>query len=100
VFEGETQREAMNFVSPGTEVDTECIEYGAASIKSAYDEALCIPEEVEAGLRRKGYRVPVIYPVPVTIKYLETLVDLRLTQSKRTYMQPPDKERNIWERLE
>jgi len=230
-FEEETQREAINFVSPGTEVDTECIEYGAASIECAYDETLCIPGilrvcekaekegydgvfiscmgdpgvsaarellsipvvgpartsmlfaadlshrfsivtvlenvivmleelalgvglkeklasvrsveipvlaledrkkllqalvseslkaieedgahsiilgctgmigvtgEVEKGLRQKGHRVPVIYPVPVTIKYLEALVNLRLTQSKKTYMPPPDKERNIWERL-
>lgn len=231
-FEEETQGEALQFVSPGTDVDTECIEFGTASIESAYDEALCVPgilkvcekaqndgydgvfiscmgdpgvsaareqldipvvgparasmlfaadlshkfsivtvlknvivlleelvagvglerklasvrsveipvlaledkekvakaivseslkaieedgahsiifgctgmigvsEQVERGLLDKGYEVPVIYPVPVAIKYLETLIALKLTQSKETYMPPPEKQRNIWDRLQ
>jgi allantoin racemase len=231
-FEEETQREALQFVSPGTDVNTECIEFGTASIESAYDEALCVPgilkvceksqedgydgvfiscmgdpgvtaarerldipvvgparasmliasdlshkfsvvtvlenvivmleeiaagaglkdklasvrsvdipvlalddrkklvsalvseslkaieedgahsiifgctgmigvsEDVERGLLNKGYKVPVVYPVPVAIKYLELLIGLKLTQSKKTYIPPPDKQRNIWERLQ
>lgn len=55
--------------------------------------------ELAAGLRERGYRVPVIYPVAVAVRYLETLVTLGLTQSKATYPVPPEKERNIWERL-
>jgi len=54
---------------------------------------------LQDALKKKGYEVPVIYPVAIAVKYLETLILLKLKQSKRTYMPPPDKERNVWERL-
>ena len=59
-----------------------------------------VDKQLQEALREKGYDVPVISPVPVSIKYLETLISLKLTQSSKTYMKPPEKERNIWERLE
>jgi allantoin racemase len=47
---------------------------------------------LEQGLQRRGYTgVPVIDPVPATIKIAEALVDLRLSHSKRTYPNPPAK---------
>ena len=47
---------------------------------------------VQEGLVRRGYAgVPVIDPVPAAIKLAEALVDLGLSQSKRTYQSPPPK---------
>lgn len=49
-------------------------------------------QAVEQGLKELGYDgVPVIDPVPAAIKVAEALVDLGLTQSKRTYAAPPVK---------
>lgn len=232
LFEKETREEVIEYASPGTEIDTERIEYGPESIESAYDEALCAPgtirlaekaqsegydgifiscmgdpaldairekvdipvvgparttmlyaadlahsfsvvtildnvivliedlarklglseklvsvrsvnipvleltdkgrlinslidESVTAierdkahsiilgctgmmgaadalrnSLLQKGYNVPVLDPVPIAIRHLESLISLRLSQSKKTYMSVGEKERNIWKRLE
>jgi len=49
-------------------------------------------QEVQQGLARRGYGgVPVIDPMPATIKLAEALVDLGLSHSKRTYATPPTK---------
>jgi len=69
-----------------------CIILGCTGMLGV-DQALC------EGLSKKGYNVPVIYPVPVSIRYLEMLISLRLTHSKKTYMYPSNKERNIWDVL-
>ena len=46
-----------------------------------------------AGLERQGISdVPVIDPTVLAVKMAETLVDLRLSHSKRTYPFPPHKE--------
>lgn len=58
-----------------------------------------VADELSAELFRRGYRIPLIYPVSAALKYLETLVNLKLTQSKKTYQIPSNKERNLWERL-
>ena len=58
-----------------------------------------VDQALREGLSKKGYNVPVIYPVPVSIRYLEMLISLGLTHSKKTYMYPPNKERNIWDVL-
>jgi allantoin racemase len=60
---------------------------------------LGVADYLSKSLAQRGYKVPVIYPVAVSIKYLETLILLNLAQSKKTYMQPPVKERNILDRL-
>jgi len=231
LFEEETEKEVQQFLSPGTEIDVECIPYGSASIESAYDEVACAPGIVhlaekaqkqgfdgvfidcmgdpaltaarerleipvvgpgrtsmlfaadlshrfsvvtvlesvvvllenlanEAGIGKKlasirwvnipvlelndrdklmkalieeserallddrahalilgctgmmgvadelskelfkrNYRVPLIYPVSTALKYLETLVNLKLTHSKKTYQFPSNKERNLWKQL-
>jgi allantoin racemase len=53
---------------------------------------LGVSDSLSSFLKEKGYDIPVIYPVAVAIKYLETLVSLGLKQSKKSYMQPPQKE--------
>jgi len=58
-----------------------------------------VADNLSETLRKKGYEVPVICPVAVAVKYLEMLIALNLKQSKKTYMPPPDKERNILGRL-
>ena len=60
---------------------------------------LGVDQALREGLSKKGYNVPVIYPVPVSIRYLEMLISLGLTHSKKTYMYPSNKERNIWDIL-
>ena len=48
--------------------------------------------EVKSGLSKVGYEVPVIDPARIALKMAEALVDAKLTHSKRTYHQPPEKE--------
>ena len=48
--------------------------------------------QVKSGLSKVGYEVPVIDPASIALKMAEALVDAKLTHSKRTYPQPPDKE--------
>ena len=48
--------------------------------------------QVKSGLSKAGYEVPVIDPASIALKMAEALVDARLTHSKRTYPQPPEKE--------
>ena len=58
-----------------------------------------VADALKDSLLRKGYNVPVLDPVPIAIRYLETLISLKLSQSKKTYMPVVVKERNIWKRL-
>jgi len=54
-----------------------------------------IEESVQGRLRDAGYRVPVIYGLPLGLYYLETLVRLGLSHSKRSYMDPPEKKNSL-----
>lgn len=72
-------------------------EDGAHAIILGCTGMLGVADDLSQALKANGYDIPVIYPVAVTIKYLETLISLKLKQSKKTYLTPPDKERNIWE---
>jgi allantoin racemase len=74
-------------------------EDGAHAIVLGCTGMLRVADYLSKSLAQRGYKVPVIYPVAVSIKYLETLILLNLAQSKKTYMQPPVKERNILDRL-
>ncbi len=74
-------------------------EDGAHAIILGCTGFLGVVDNLRDALKKKGYEVPVIYPVAVAVKYLETLISLNLAQGKRTYMPPPKKERNILERL-
>jgi len=74
-------------------------EDGAHAIVLGCTGMLGVADDLSNALKKKGYEIPVIYPVAVAVKYLETLISLNLAQSKRTYMPPPEKERNILERL-
>ena len=47
---------------------------------------------VESALRERGFEVPVIDPASTALKIAETLVDLQLAHSKRTYPYPPEKQ--------
>ena len=51
-----------------------------------------LAEQVKAGLSKAGHEVPVIDPASTALKVAEALVDAKLTHSKRTYPQPPQKE--------
>jgi len=61
---------------------------------------LGVAEALKDSLLQKGHNVPVLDPVPIGVRYLETLISLNLSQSKKTYMPVALKERNIWKRLE
>ena len=58
-----------------------------------------VADDLSNALKKKGYEIPVIFPLAVSVKYLETLISLNLLQSKKTYMPPPEKGRNLLERL-
>jgi allantoin racemase len=74
-------------------------EDGAHAIILGCTGMLGVADDLSQALKDNGYDIPVIYPVSVSIKYLETLISLKLKQSKKTYMPPTEKERNIWERI-
>lgn len=50
-------------------------------------------------LQKKGYNIPIIYPVSVSIRYLESLIKLKMSHSKLSYLSPPSKERNMLEQI-
>ena len=58
-----------------------------------------VNEILSKSLLLEGYKIPIIYPLSIGLKYLETLIFLKLSQSKMTYMYPPEKERNIWGKI-
>lgn len=54
-----------------------------------------VAEDLREMLGEGGYDVPLLYPVPISLKFAEGLVDLGLKQSKQTYMKPPRKKRKL-----
>lgn len=51
-------------------------------------------------LKEKGYDVPVLYPVSVSVRYLESLITLGLHHCREAYPKPLQKKRNILDLLE
>lgn len=72
---------------------------GAHAIILGCTGMIGVADDLRDALQKKGYEIPVIYPVAVAVKYLEMLIALGLKQSRKTYLPPPEKERNIFERL-
>lgn len=58
-----------------------------------------IDELLDKALKEMGYKVPVLSPTAVAIRYLQSLILLNKAQSKSAYKTPPEKERNIWSYL-
>lgn len=55
-------------------------------------------QDIEQGLQDAGYPgVPVIDPIPLTLRTATALVGSGLTHSKRTYPHPPAKTRKGWD---
>jgi len=50
-----------------------------------------VADRVRAGLLAAGFDVPVIDPMPVSLKILEAVVEGRLSQSRRAFMTPRPK---------
>jgi len=48
-------------------------------------------EQVKQELAKQNYNVPVLDPIIVALKVAEALVDIKLSHSKLTYPQPPQK---------
>ncbi|CAB1245726.1 Hydantoin racemase [Clostridiaceae bacterium BL-3] len=55
-----------------------------------------VSEKLMGLLHDKRYDVPVIYPVSVSVRYLESLVLLGLSHSRMSYPRSPKKSRSIW----
>jgi allantoin racemase len=53
-----------------------------------------LASRVHANLAERGWDVPVLDPPSVAVKLAESLVDLGLAQSNRTYVYPPSKKVN------
>ena len=74
-------------------------EDGAHAIVIGCTGMRSVAKDVAINLKEKGWRIPVIDPLAISVRHLETLISLRLMQSKRTYMAPQEKTRNILERI-
>ena len=72
---------------------------GAQAIILGCTGMIGVDELLSQELEEKGYSVPVLYPAAVSIRYLESLIKLNISQSKRAYIPPRDKDRNIWSRV-
>ena len=72
-------------------------EDGAHAIVLGCTGMIDLNDKIEKGLSDLGYYIPVIHPVPTSLKYLEMIIQLNLLQSKRTYMNPTEKRRNLLE---
>ncbi len=53
-----------------------------------------VAKEMEELLEQDGYDVPVVDPAAASLKFAESLVSMRLKQSRLTYMPPPEKARS------
>lgn len=73
--------------------------YDAGALMLGCTGMIGVDQKLRDRLLEKGYDVPVLYPVPITIRYLETMVKNGLSQSRMTYPKPLDKERSIWKVL-
>ena len=74
-------------------------EDGAHAIVLGCTRMIDVEADIRENLNEKGFNIPVVYGVPLTLRYLETLITNGLSQSKLTYMTPPKKEVNIWDRI-
>jgi len=72
--------------------DAQCLVLGCTGM-------IGVENKLESYLLEKGYAVPVLYPVPIALKYLESLVSLGIKQAPLSYPKPPEKERSIWKLL-
>ena len=72
---------------------------GAHAIVLGCTRMIDVEADIRENLNEKGFNIPVVYGVPLTLRYLETLITNGLSQSKLTYMTPPKKEVNIWDRI-
>jgi len=75
-------------------------EDGAHGILLGCTGMIGLQDDIEHKMQDLGYYIPVIHPVPTSIKYLELLINMGLSQSKRTYMKPAKKKRNIMKLFE
>ncbi|MFW6142041.1 MAG: aspartate/glutamate racemase family protein [Candidatus Saliniplasma sp.] len=76
------------------------LEDGAHGIVLGCTGMVGLSGKIDRELKNLGYYIPIIHPVPTSIRYLEMLINLGLTQSEKTYMKPTAKERNILELFE
>jgi len=79
--------------------ETAVIEDGAHSLILGCTRMVGVETEMRNRLKQKGYHVPLIYGVPLTLRYLENLINSELTQSKRTYRTPPEKKNTLFDRI-
>ncbi len=74
-------------------------EDGAHALVIGCTRMIDVEADIRGNLKEKGFNIPVVYGVPLTLRYLETLITNGLSQSKLTYMTPPKKKVNIWDRI-
>lgn len=74
-------------------------EDGAHAIIPGCTRMMGMTEDISKALMEKGFEIPVIHPVRIALNHLETLIRCGLTHSKRTYMKPPKKKTDLWDRL-
>lgn len=93
VLELEDREKLSNSLFEGA---LKCIkEDGAHAIVLGCTGMMGVSENLQRMLGEEGYDIPLIYPVPISLRFAESLVELGLKQSKLTYMEPPKKERRI-----
>ncbi len=52
-----------------------------------------LAEQLKLGLAKQGHEVPVLDAMIVSLKIAESLIDMKISHSRLTYPQPPEKER-------
>ncbi|MCP4198761.1 MAG: hydrogenase expression protein HupH [Proteobacteria bacterium] len=65
---------------------------GAHSVILGCTGILGMAEKLREGVANAGHDVPVLDPLLISIKYLETLISLGLSHSKRSYVEMPEKD--------
>lgn len=73
--------------------------YDAESIMLGCTGMVGVDDKLMARLKERGHDVPVLYPVSIGIKFLETQVALGIKQARLSYPTPPEKKRSIWDKL-
>lgn len=62
---------------------------GAKAIVLGCTGILGIEDQLSQQLKQCGHNIPVVYPVSVSLRYLDLLISSNLSQSKASYMHPP-----------
>ena len=69
--------------------------YNADSIILGCTGIIGLSEKLQENLIKVGHDIPILDPLPISLKYIESLISLSLSHSKSSYLYPSRKKNNV-----